>query len=339
MSEINPIDENNALPPPPNPDAEELYEPHEGNRELLSDENVSDEDFDDDHLADAEDDMMAMLPEAVVPRVERLNELNSKREKIMENYMSERSALEKKYAAQCAPLFVERFEIIAGKRDDEIAVNATSDGEREAGQGNITGVPQFWVCAMGHMETIAELITESDVDCLEHLIDVTCEDFLDGKGFTLKFHFRKNEYFENDVITKSYEIPNLLLEDEPILKNVTGCEILWKIGRSLTTREVQKKQRSKSGKRAGQIRTVTKIERTDSFFHFFNPPKMPSMDDMDEEQADAIEEAFDHDYDIAQSFRSHLIPKAILWFTGEALEEQIDNIMEDISEEGDFASD
>ena len=33
------------------------------------------------------------------------------------------------------------------------------------------------------------------------------------------------------------------------------------------------------------------------------------MDEMDEEQADAIEEAFDHDYDVAQSFRKHIVPK------------------------------
>ena len=59
---------------------------------------------------------------------------------------------------------------------------------------------------------------------------------------------------------------------------------------------------------------------------------------MDEEEADALEEAFDHDYgmynflcnfdviyltvnvsceDVAQSFRSHIIPNAVAWFTGE----------------------
>ncbi len=38
---------------------------------------------------------------------------------------------------------------------------------------------------------------------------------------------------------------------------------------------------------------------------------------MNEDTADEIEEAFDSDYDIAQAFRSHIIPKAVLWFTGE----------------------
>jgi hypothetical protein len=41
------------------------------------------------------------------------------------------------------------------------------------------------------------------------------------------------------------------------------------------------------------------------------------MEDMNEQEAERLEHAFDEDYDIAQAFRSHIIPKAVLWFTGE----------------------
>ena len=51
---------------------------------------------------------------------------------------------------------------------------------------------------------------------------------------------------------KIYEVPNILLDDEPILKNVMGCDIHWK-----------------GGRRAGHIRTFNKRERTDSLFCFF----------------------------------------------------------------------
>ena len=68
---------------------------------------------------------------------------------------------------------------------------------------------------------------------------------------------------------KRYEIPNLLLYDEPILKNLTGCDIHWTEVISLTYRDVKKKQISKSDNRAGNICKVNKRERTDSFFHFF----------------------------------------------------------------------
>uniref|UniRef100_A0A7S4W3L7 Nucleosome assembly protein n=1 Tax=Ditylum brightwellii TaxID=49249 RepID=A0A7S4W3L7_9STRA len=289
-------------------------------------EDVSDDDEDEDDVDDEEEegvpqDIMSMFPPKVVRRVNKLKELHSQREEIMNEYLVERAALEKKFAVLCKPLFEQRLDVIEGKLDEEIEKNAETDAEQEEeeeeDEDEVKGIPQFWVCAMGHMEAVAELITQSDVDCLEHLRNVTCDDDDDGCGFTISFHFGPNPYFTNTVLTKKYQIPNLLLEDEPILKNVEGCTIDWKAGTSLTYREVTKKQRSKSGRKAGQIRTITKRERTDSFFHFFTPPKMPSMETMDEEEADAIEDAFDHDYDVAQAFRSHIIPKAVLWFTGE----------------------
>ncbi len=57
-----------------------------------------------------------------------------------------------------------------------------------------------------------------------------------------------------------------------------------------------------------------------------SPPTIPNVADMDEEEADAIEEAFDHDYDVAQSFRKYIVPKGVLWFTGEAMEEELQGI-------------
>ena len=41
-------------------------------------------------------------------------------------------------------------------------------------EGRMVGIPQFWVCAMGHMEAVAESITWRDIDCLGHLTEVTC---------------------------------------------------------------------------------------------------------------------------------------------------------------------
>ena len=50
---------------------------------------------------------------------------------------------------------------------------------------------------------------------------------------------------------KRYEIPNLLLDNGPILRNVTGCNIHFEEGGSLTYRDIEKKHISKSGRRAG----------------------------------------------------------------------------------------
>ena len=57
---------------------------------------------------------------------------------------------------------------------------------------------------------------------------------------------------------KRCEVRNLLLDDEPILKNVTGCDIHWKEGRSLMYRDVNKNNISKSGGRQGVRKTPVK---------------------------------------------------------------------------------
>ena len=57
---------------------------------------------------------------------------------------------------------------------------------------------------------------------------------------------------------------------------------------------------------------------------------------MDEEQSNAVEQAFDLDYDVAQAFCSHILPKAVLLFTGEALDNGMDFEPED--GEGDDSS-
>ena len=129
----------------------------------------------------------------------------------------------------------------------------------------------FWVCVMGHMEAIDKLITERYIDFIENLTGVTCPYFEDGIRFELRFTFdiKTNEYFTYGLLIKRYEVRNLLLDDEPILKNVTGCNRHWKEGRGFTYRDIKKKQRYKSGGRAGQRCTVNKRERTNSFSHFF----------------------------------------------------------------------
>ena len=53
------------------------------------------------------------------------------------------------------------------------------------------------------------------------------------------------------------------------------------------------------------------------------------MEENDEDKADATDQVFDMDYDIAQAFCSHIVPKAVLLFTGEALDDGMDFEPED----------
>mmetsp|Transcript_15263 Transcript_15263/g.23757 ORF Transcript_15263/g.23757 Transcript_15263/m.23757 type:complete len:365 (-) Transcript_15263:167-1261(-) len=326
MSEHNTKDEN---VPTSNDEVEEATG-------MIADANL--EDNDDGDTSDAmeegegniDENPLSTLPPEVLERVETLRGLNDQRSDLMEQYLKDRAELEKKYQNLCQPLYDDRAKVIQGLGGDE--GEAAEQEQPTSGSSTSKGIPQFWVCAMGHMDLVAELITEKDVDCLVHLMDVKCIDNADGTGFALEFHFESNDYFHNKILTKQYEVPNLLLADEPILKSVVGCNIEWKKGKSLVQCEIKKKQRAKSGKNAGQVRTVVKKERTDSFFHFFSPPTLPSaldaMEHMDEADADLLEETLGIDYDVAQSFRSHIIPKAVLWYTGEALDAEMGEMLD-----------
>jgi nucleosome assembly protein 1-like 1 len=301
---------------------------HDEHDNLLDDVSENDSDDDDDDIDLPADSPLAALPPAIVARVARLQTLDEEREAVLKDYLQERAALELKYSARTQPLYERRARIVAGTEDKSIAEEAAASVD-DAGVGEVdmdtmvAGVPQFWVCAMTQMETIGEMITEEDVDCLEHLRDISCTDDADGQGFTLRFTFGPNDYFHDSVLTKRYAVPNLLqLSDEPILKAVEGCSIQWKDGASLVATIVKKKQRGK-GKHAGQVRTITKTEPKESFFQWFDPPTLPSMDDLDEAEAEALEEVFDADYEVAVALRTQLVPRAVLWFTGEAAESEM----------------
>lgn len=88
-----------------------------------------------------------------------------------------------------------------------------------------------------------------------------------------------------------------------------------------------------------QTRIVKKTVPTESFFNFFSPPKPPA-DHNDAEEDDAasdIEERLELDYQLGEDIKEKLIPRAIDWFTGEAL--AFEEIDDDDLEAGDFEDD
>lgn len=176
------------------------------NLAALDDIDVAAEEYDNEFLS--------LLPPCIIPRVDKLKSLNDKRDEILEEYRLERAALEMKYAKKMDPLFEERRGVINGEFDDTFGSTADTtqstnrvvdeeyvdvaeegvvedvkeDDENEQqmpeqpGANAVKGIPQFWACALGHVDVIAELITEADIDCLDHLTDITCTNFEDGTG-------------------------------------------------------------------------------------------------------------------------------------------------------------
>ena len=81
-----------------------------------------------------------------------------------------------------------------------------------------------------------------------------------------------------------------------------------------------------------QTRVVKRTVPTDSFFNFFTPPKAPSPDD-DVDASSDIEERLELDYTLGEDIKEKLIPRAVDWYTGEAL--QFDGIDENDFEDED----
>ena len=87
-----------------------------------------------------------------------------------------------------------------------------------------------------------------------------------------------------------------------------------------------KKQKHKG---CGTVCTVTRTVSNDSFFNFFAPPEVPESGDLDDD-SEAILAA---DFEIGHFLRERIIPRSVLYFTGEAIEDDDD----DYDEEGEEA--
>lgn len=270
------------------------------------------------------------LPEPVRKRVTGLKGIQKDHAKLEAEFQEEVLQLEKKYFAKFTPLYEKRAAIVndttepteqeieAGKDEEE---DEEEDADVEKPEpidtgipADAKGIPEFWLTAMKNQLSLAELITERDEDALKSLVDIRME-YLEKPGFKLIFEFAPNDFFTNKIITKTY----FYREDagyagDFIYDHAEGDKIDWKAGQDLTVRVESKKQRNKNTK---QTRVVKKTVPTESFFNFFSPPAEPSEDD--EDAASDIEERLELDYQLGEDIKEKLIPRAIDWFTGEAL--------------------
>merc|ERR1712173_581337 len=76
------------------------------------------------------------------------------------------------------------------------------------------------------------------------------------------------------------------------------------------------KQKHKS---KGRVRTITKQVKADSFFNFFDPPTVP--DDPNAEVDEDTQALLTVDFEIGHYIRERIVPRAVLFFTGEAVDE------------------
>ena len=305
----------------------------------------SDDDNDDDDFVPGEDDeddeealaeMMAAMPPEVLARVLKLKGLEQEREAVEEEYQKERCVLEAKYRALYAPLYSQRASVVSGATPVPLPEGMMASPNKGEDAKVPDGIPKFWLQAMARRGLLAELIEEDDTAALASLVDVRCIDAEKMDGFTLEFEFGPNEFFTNKVLTKTYEVESLLTDEEPTLKEVTGCTVDWKEGKNLCFEEKQKKQRAKKGKNKGQVRYVTEKVKKPSFFHFFDPPNVDKLHELeDQEEAEAMMDSFNMDYACGSLLRSEVVPHAVLCFTGEMVDDSDDEDDDEDDEDDD----
>nr|ACR35392.1 unknown [Zea mays] len=163
-------------------------------------------------------------------------------------------------------------------------------------------------------EVLSEEIQERDEAALKYLKDIKWSRIEDPKGFKLDFFFDTNPFIKNSVLTKTYHMVD---EDDLILEKAIGTEIEWYPGKNLTQKILKKKPK----KGSKNTKLITKTEDCESFFNFFDPPQVPEDDeDIDEDTAEELQGQMEHDYDIGTTIRDKIIPHAVSWFTGEAVQ-------------------
>ncbi|ODV77218.1 NAP-domain-containing protein [Suhomyces tanzawaensis NRRL Y-17324] len=289
------------------------------------------------------------LPKKVKQRVYGLKSVQQQQMKLEAEFQKELLNLEKKYFKKYEPLYERRKKIINGAEeptaeeieegelldededDEENAEAKDEDDEEEDDEDEddeATGIPGFWLTALENLSTVSETITDRDSELLQFLKDIRME-YLETPGFELIFEFNENPFFSNQILTKTYHYQaELGYSGDFVYDHADGCEINWKSKENNVTINIERrKQRNKTTK---QTRTIEKLTPTESFFNFFDPPKPPKRaeenedeeneDEEEDEDDEDLEARLELDYQLGEEIKDRLIPRAIDWFTGEAVD-------------------
>ncbi|KAL0101505.1 hypothetical protein PUN28_018969 [Cardiocondyla obscurior] len=304
-------------------------------------------------------EQMQSLPASVKRRIKALKQLQLVTTNIEAKFYEEVHALECEYYKMCAPLYQKRGDIITGvveptdeecvwdsededdglsnsmKEKVKIAETAEAKNEVTESEEDTKGIPDFWLTIFKNVSTLSEMVQEHDEPILKHLQDIKVR-FLPANpmGFILEFYFTPNEYFSNSVLTKEYIMKCMPEKNDPFsfegpeIYKCKGCVIDWKKGKNVTIKTIKKNQKHKS---RGSMRTVTKTVQNDSFFNFFSPPIVP--EDSEAEMDEETQALITSDFELGHYIRERIVPRAVLYYTGEGLEDEDDDYEDE--EEGD----
>jgi len=290
------------------------------------------------------------LPPIMIGRVNALKNLQLCALKDETEYYREVHQIDAKYQAQFDEIYHQRTKVIsgdhepAGKELEWTDVVKADDVEGDLAKkvegltlhpdfpADAKGLPKFWLHVLknANEECLSGLIEPHDEPVLEYLNDLSVHWHPNKTGFTLNFIFAKNPYFPNKVLTKEYFLrdgpdpENPLLYDGPEIIGCKGCFIDWKDGMDVTATNVSIGWKGGDGVEGAE--SGSKLEDPDSFFNFFSPL---SGDCLEEDDLKALST----DYDIGFAVKEKIIPRAVLYFTGEIKHDEAEGWERDCEKE------
>jgi len=315
-------------------------------------------------LEGAKSEFFSTLPQNIKNRVYAVRNLQKEHMHVEADFFAKMNELEREFQDKYNELYKKRSAILSGEHEpsgaeiehsddeegDEPTDNSNGDmktDEESAYPADCKGVPEFWLSVLKSARATEGLIEPHDEQILKHLTNISCEvlpsfkndEGVDLASYRLDFHFSKNKYFDHTVLSKTYLLRSrpsaefVLAYEGPEIESFQTTKIEWK-SKSMDpcTKIVKKKQ---TNKKTGNTRVVEKSETQDSFFSFFQPideRKFLTEEDDDDEEIDQEQSILEADYEIGHFIRERIIPRAVLYFTGE-IEDDEDEDYED--EEGD----
>lgn len=305
--------------------------------------------------------LVQLLPAPVKRRVNALKKLQLGSLKLEADFFTDVYKLECQYHSLFKEIYDKREKIITGAvepTDDECKLDIASIQDSEPDPENqdiinelrkklsvtklieegCLGIPEFWLTIFKNVELLNDMIQPHDEPILRFLTDVQLEVNAENMGFILIFVFAPNPYFSNSYLTKEYVMKCVPDESDPWsfegpeIYKCKGCTIDWNKSMNVTLKTIRKRQRHKS---RGSVRTIVKCVQNDSFFNFFNPPIVPDEGEIDEETQSLLTS----DFEIGHYIKDKIIPHAVLYYTGEALEDEFEEYDDDGDESNESEED
>jgi len=292
------------------------------------------------------------LPPIMMGRIKALKNLQMKAVKVEADYYKQVGLLDAKYQAKYEKHYQQMAKVICGDHEpsgaelewfsdveeEDVAKDEDVKDEKAVPTRKTTtvfhpdfpadakGLPKFWLHALknANEECLLGLIEPRDEPVLEYMTDLTVSLYPDNLGFTLTFYFALNPYITNKYLTKEYFLrdgpdPKCPMQyDGPEIVSCTGSTVNWKTGMDVTMETTE-------------VGDVKKLSKTGSFFTFFSPPSV--KEDCNDAEEVEKKKTLAVDYEIGFAIKEKIIPRAIVYFTGEIFRDDDEGVEDEDKDE------